>query len=580
MPRVPTYDNTVQETALQTPQTSAPDVSSGYRAMGEGLNQVSDAAFRFEERNAQTDAWNTQAEINKDFLAWNAERKKLAQGANAKGYVDDVNKWWDDARDKYASKLSPMAQRMIGKQLAVSRVSALESATSYQEQQLNIGEQSALEASTASLIGQAVAAGPTKANAYLDQVKANLTAWGAKKGLDPAPAVLKATTGAHMTIINQMMQNDPKGAEEYFNANKDAIEPTQWDNVTEKLNRVSAVKDGSDAADQIWAESVKGDYNTPVDLFSMEKQARDKYKDDPTRQAAAISALRERKAAWDQSQNEFNAGNTNTVYQMLDGGMGLSRVRQTPQWQALPGHVQDQILYQQEQRANVREQRAAAAENRAYNAELRQDRMLLRQNADQYMDYTDPTKLASMSRTQVQALRPLFGVEATQHLLDRYDSLAKSPKDITEAKMDEDSFKRIANDFGLNVYGQQSKTDKEQIGDLKFRVERVIAMAQQKKGAKLTEDEKETLMRGEMSRTVTVPGWFSDSSVPVIQLTPEQAAKVKVPDEERGKIVQALQTKYKQNPNNPLFAPTEDNVRRLYLQARSRSAPLIPPAKP
>ena len=130
------------------------------------------------------------------------------------------------------------------------------------------------------------------------------------------------------------------------------------------------------------------------------------------------------------------------------------------------------------------------------------------------------------------------------------------------------------------MYGQQSKTDKEQIGDLKFRVERVIAMAQQKKGAKLTEDEKETLMRGEMSRTVTVPGWFSDSSVPVIQLTPEQAAKVKVPDEERGKIVQALQTKYKQNPNNPLFAPTEDNVRRLYLQARSRSAPLIPPAKP
>lgn len=590
MPTIPIYNGPqVREQALRPVQGQAADVSSGYRALGAGLEKVSDEAFRFVERDAQTQAWKAQAQINDEFTKWDAQARQGAQGDNAKGYAQSVEKWWEDAREKYAGQLPPMAREMIGRQLAATRQAALDSAFKYQDQQLDIGERSALQGNVVALTQSAVKAGPDKATVYLDQAAAAMRAYGKKKGIDVEPDVLKTTTGVHTTLINQLMQSDPKAAELYFNTHKDAILPDKWDNISDQINKVSAVADGSAKADELWGTFTAGkDYNQPVDLFGMEAEARKAFANDPTRQAATIQALRERKAAWDASQQEFNAGNTNIVFDMLDRRVPLSKVMQTPAWQALPGAERDKIEYQlesraaaRESRAAARESRAAASENRAFVAEQRRDRQLLMTNADAYLAATDPQKLASMTRPQVQALRSTFGFEATQHLLQRYDSLLKSPGDLTEAKMDEDSFKRVAKDFGLNAYAPKGEEEKAQLGDLKFRTERLIAAAQAKKGSKLTEGEKEEVLRQEFGRTVTVdPGWFStNQEVPVIRLDGKQARRVVVPVDDRAKIVQALQTRYKANPNNPLFAPTEENVRRLYLLNKSRAANLIPPAK-
>lgn len=583
MPSIPIYNaRQVDEEQTRMPMASTPDVSSGARAVAGGLAKASDAMTAVAERDAQTQAWDTQAKINQDYVAWEAGARKAAQGANAKGYSAAVAAWWEEAKTKYAEGVTPMAQRLISRQLAAARNTSLESALGYENQQLDIGERSALEANISALTNQAITAGPDKARVYTDQAAEALRAYGAKKGLDPAPGVLKMTTGVHENIINHLMQTDAKAAQTYFTNHADEIEASRHDAITEKLNHVSAVQDGSNTADELWQQNVKGkDFNQPVNLFEMEAAARKQYANDPTRAQATISALRERKAAWDATQNEFNASNVNGVYAMLDSGTPMSKVQATPAWQALPAVERDKIMYQREAREAAREQRAAAAEGRALAAEQRKDRMLLMTNADKYLEATDPTKLSAMSRTQVQALRSTFGFAATEQLLNRYDNLIKSPHDLTEAKMDDDSFKRIASDFELNAYQPRSQLEKEQLGDLKYRVERLIAAAQTKKGGKLGEDEKEQLMRDEMARTVKVdPGWLSSNKdVPVIRLQGDQVQQVIVPDDERAKIVTALQTKYKQNPNNPLYAPTPENVRRLYLLAKSRSAPLIPPAK-
>lgn len=583
MPRIPIYnERRVDEAPLRTQQVGVPDVSSGSRAIAGGLEKLGSALDTIAERDAQTQAWDTHAKITQDFVSWEAEARKNAQGVNAKGYSTAVAQWWEDAKTKYGDGLSAPAKLMIGRQLSTSRNAALESAGGYENQQLDIGERSALEANVSALTNQAIAAGPDKVNVYTDQAAAALRVYGAKKGLDSTPSVLRMTTGVHENIINTLMQTDAKAAQTYFTTHAAEIEAGRHDAISSRLNQVSAVQDGSATADELWKASVNGkDFNQPVNLFDMEAEARKKYSNDPTRAQATVAALRERKAAWDASQNELNAGNVNNVYKMIDAGVGLSRVRATPAWQALPAKEQDAILVQQEQRAAARESRAAAAENRAFTAEQRQDRQLLMTNSDKYLDATDPTKLASMTRTQVQALRSTFGFAATEQLLNRYDSLVKSPHDLTEAKMDDDSFKRIANDFELNAYSPKTTEEKQQLGDLKYRVERLISAAQMKKGGKLNEDEKEVLMRGEMARTVTVdPGFFSSNKdVPVIRLQGGQVEQVVVPEDEHAKIVSALQAKYKTNPNNPQYAPTPENVRRLYLLAKSRSAPLIPPAK-
>ena len=76
-----------------------------------------------------------------------------------------------------------------------------------------------------------------------------------------------------------------------------------------------------------------------------------------------------------------------------------------------------------------------------------------------------------------------------------------------------------------------------------------------------------------------MPGFFSNSQVPVIQLNADDAARVVVPPTDRAQIAQALQTMYANDPKNPAYAPTEANMRRLYLMRQSRAAALIPAAK-
>ena len=48
-----------------------------------------------------------------------------------------------------------------------------------------------------------------------------------------------------------------------------------------------------------------------------------------------------------------------------------------------------------------------------------------------------------------------------------------------------------------------------------------------------------------------------------------------VPAGDRQKIADALKTMAQRYPDNPAFAPTEENMRRLYLMNKSRAAGLI-----
>lgn len=580
MPQVPLYDGPqVRTQALQPVLQRTPDVSSGTQALAKAVGQVAEIADQRVQRDAETEAWTAQAKIADEFDKWDTAERQKAQGVNARDYRSKVDAWWTETQKTYAGTLSPLAQRAIGKSLAAVRNSALKSASDYETQQLELGARSAFAATTQSLIGQGVKlgsdAGPPVISAAAEEVRKFYNA----RGLNGDVEALKATTGAHTTIINQLMQRDPKKAELYFNTHKAQIDPTTHDEIGARLNQVSAITDGETKATELWAATVKpGDYKNPVDLFALEKQAREAFPNDPTRQKAAIGALRDMTTAWNKSQQEIGAGNTNAVYGMLDQKVPLTTVMRSKAWNDLPEQQQRQIRLQLESEAAARESRAAAAEQRALTAEMRRERQLLMTNSDKYLEYSDPTKLAGMSRVQVQALRSEFGFEATKHLLDRYDSLQK-PGKVAEARMDTEDFNRYAQDLGLDPYNAKTPDKKRQLGDLKYRVEQVIDMAQRQKGKELSREEKGALMKEEMARTVTVGGLFSDSTVPVIQLTPDQVKKVVVPAADRTQIIDALKTMYERDPKNPMYAPTDENVRRLYLANKSRAAALIPAPK-
>ena len=247
----------------------------------------------------------------------------------------------------------------------------------------------------------------------------------------------------------------------------------------------------------------------------------------------------------------------------------MGMVMRSDAWLELPETKRREISRALDAEAISRAQRAEAAERRA-------DRNLLLRNADSYLTYSDPTMLSGMSRAQVQALRPTFGVDATMSLLNRWDSLQKSEGKM-EATFDQDTFNQVADEMGLGPFkSRKSSEDREMLGALKYRVEKLIEIAQTQKKAPLTRAEKEELVRGEMARTVTVDTWYSpERTVPVIALRPDDVRRVQVPAGDRQQILDALQRKFKEQPDNPLFAPTEDNVRRLYLLNKSRAGAFV-----
>jgi hypothetical protein len=193
-----------------------------------------------------------------------------------------------------------------------------------------------------------------------------------------------------------------------------------------------------------------------------------------------------------------------------------------------------------------------------------------------YLAYSNPDTLAGMTDAQVINLLPVLGNEHTKHLMEKKRALASNPGKLAEARVDEDDFKMVAQEMGMRPFAAKSEDEKASLGMLKYRVEQMVSAAQQGGKKVLSRDEKLTLMRGELARTVQVDGWFSNKDTPVIALKPEDVKNVVVPKADRQQIADQLRVMAAEHPGDARFAPTEDNVKRWFLKGKSQAARLIP----
>lgn len=329
-------------------------------------------------------------------------------------------------------------------------------------------------------------------------------------------------------------------------------------------------------AETVWGEIGPQGVNDPVRIFDMEKVLRERLKDKPDAMKKGIAGLRERATAFNAQQAESKAGGINDVFGMLDSGTSMSKIRRSDAWLNLPEKDRHDIVKTLEGEAAARESRAYTAENRALLRDQRREKALLLQNGDQYLTDTDPQVLSRMTRAQVEAKRATYGMDATQHLLQRWDTL-QNPGKLSEAKMDKQDFDMIADSLGLSPYatGRGSEDRKRALGTLQFRVEQTINR-QQQGGVTLSREQKMDLMKKEMAKEVVVDGgiFSREKNVPVIALSPEQVKDVVIPQSDRSTIAQKMADRYKRT-QDPIFAPTEDNLRHWYLMSKSRSADLI-----
>jgi len=213
------------------------------------------------------------------------------------------------------------------------------------------------------------------------------------------------------------------------------------------------------------------------------------------------------------------------------------------------------------------------AENRIYNqtirgqaAEERKQRELYRKAAPEYLALAnDPDKLEKMTATDIIALSPRLGIQHTEALLKRREQLENREGKLT-AKMDNDQFNAIANEYGLEPFAKnKTKSQKEVLGLVKSRVDALLEQAAKEKRGPLTKDEKADIVRNAMKQEVEIDGLIWNDRKPALTITPKEAEKVVVPAAERASIIEALRQAYKKNPSAE-YEPNEANIRRLYIR--------------
>lgn len=592
MPTVPTYDNLqVAATALPQARFSTPQVQdfasrqmqeTGRAMMGAGseLSKVVLDAQREADEVRINDAMNKAVRLTTDLQveALGLRGENALKRPDNKSLADEYDERMKQGMDAIANELGNDRQRRAFGRLAAERRAGL-----YQRLGAHlVGEQKAFKEQTQkAALETAVNQGVLL---YGDEAKrreslgiiANTVADMAKtNGWDKATreaALVEATSPLHAGIVKAMVQGgNASGAQAYYDANSAAM-TVQHRAALQGVLKESGENERADiAATTAWDTLGPKGANDAVKLFDMEQAARAELKNDPEAAKKAVAGLRERASAFNAQQGELKAKNIAGVWKLIDGGTPLAQVRRSDAWLALSDTERHDIRKTIEAEAATRANRAANESSRALSEMQRQEKLSLLRNGNEYLTATDPTVLATMSRAQVEAMRGKFGLDATQHLLTKWDTLQK-PGKLTEAKMDKQDFDLVADSLGLRPYAKGKSEDAARnLGVLQQRVETLIARAESG-GVKLSREDKMDMMRKEMARTVQVERTIlSDVTVPVLNLTKAQAERVVVPAADRAKIAEALKAMNKRFPNDPRYFPTGANLRSHYL--RSINAP-------
>ena len=396
----------------------------------------------------------------------------------------------------------------------------------------------------------------------------------------------EALSGTHMNAVKALIdQENTDGALAYFKEYKKDFNGIQFAEAEKLLKQADVAKVAIAAASQLWEANKPKTYNEPVDLFKMEEDARSMFANDPKKLAATISELRNRKSAFDSSQGEFNDANINAVGQFMRSNKSLVEIQGSVAFNALPGKAQLEITQAITDREYTMKQRSIAESDRLYTLKLRREhdvdrKFTLEERARrqrevngmaQYFELSNPDVLVGMKRDAVAALWPKIGEGNTANLLQRWESLQNKDNLIT-SRMDQEQFNAIAQQFDLKPYdSKKSTSEKAELGNLHNNINSKLEEAAKSVRRPLTREEKETIMRTEMAKTVTVDGFFSNSTKPILQLSDKQKREdVIVPNADRSQIIEQMRLKYAQT-KRPEFAPTEENVRFWYLVNKSEA---------
>jgi len=237
MPQVPVYgDRQVRTEALRPVFQNTPDVSSGARALAQGLGQVAEVADRIDLRDAQAKASDAEARITSDWMKWDSENRNKYRGANADGYAPAAEEWWKNAAETAGKELTPRAKSIASRSLVAKQTQALGNVQTFTMAEKERHADETYNADVATTIQFGVTSGDVASTAT--QIRDKAAVLGARKGWTTEQVQAEAGKNLsmmHLAQISKLAEMDATKAQAYYDANKGEVNFAQQARVEQVL---------------------------------------------------------------------------------------------------------------------------------------------------------------------------------------------------------------------------------------------------------------------------------------------------------------------------------------------------------
>lgn len=537
MPQVPVYqDRQVRTEALRPVLQQAPDVSSGARALTQGLNQVAEAADRIDLRDAQAKASTAEATITSEWLKWDAANRNKYRGENADGYAPAAEAWWKSAAENAGKELDPRAKSLASQNLRAKQTAAMGNVLTFSaaEKERHADETYSADVNTTIQFG--VTSGDVASTAV--QIRDKAAVLGARKGWTTEQVQAEAgknLSAMHLAQISKLAEVDATKAQEYYDANKAEVG-------FQNQARVEQVLKG-ELDNQFATQTAAAMAGKPLS----EQLAEAAKITDPQRREKTLTQVRNNYALVKQAEQEQEARFADQAWQAFAQG------------QKIPEAVLSGMNGRE--RVQLQEAQRTRAERLAAGKPVKTDMGL-------YIDVRE--KLARGEKVDLRALTEKIGKTEMETLIDIQTTASKGG--VKQDSMLTDEGRINAALIGLGI---DKKKNPEVAANLTNEIDRrVRAASAAKNGKDLTADEKQAVVDRVVMDKVYVDEWGTDPQKAVAMLTPDEVSKAyvnvngknyklsSVPALDRRQIMKALQATGQQ--------PTEQAIVEMYLAGQKK----------
>jgi hypothetical protein len=489
MPIVIPSEQSVELQPLGLP-SNAPELGdSGLGAITAGLDVASDQmrAAQIEIQRKRNATKLFEAEVALDDLYRPIETQmRQRRGSASFGVTDGMSAWWEAEPHKIMDSLENEAQReLFAESIARRRAVSLDSFSEFEANETHNGLNQAADAAITSAINMGAAGynNPETRDlareTILERVQAQSTinGWSAP---ERDQARESATTKLHQQVIENMIDDDPAAAGEYFEANKGEIAGSVWDTLRGNIETGNTVAAAQTLADDIWSRG----------LIRTEALAAARSEAEGQKREQALTLLRQQYQEEDQAIDDHRAGVVHGAWETFnEGGLAALSASQIAELQ----RVDPQTLT-------------------AMNARNWTPQDAIVTNWDVYYGTLDFAKADRAGFADLD-LRHLQGDLNARE----YTVLQDMQADILEDRASPTAtLTQILNE----VPWESSDREREGLFDRKVR--EAVAAEQRRQARELSESEIRDIVDRQLIEVRIPRAWWRDKSTQLFEVTPEE----------------------------------------------------------